>query len=126
MYMYVRMCISVYVCAYVCMCVCMYVCMYVYAYTYVCMHVRMCMYVCVCVYVCMYVWVYVNIYEYIHTHTYVPQRHIPFLHIHNCTVFHDMSCRPTRLNCKKMSVKKLYLVFLVIAIKQNHSENVFN
>ena len=78
-YMYLGICICMYVCMYVCTCMFMYVhvctCMYMYVhvcacmYMYVhvctcmCMYVHvcacMCMYVHVCMYVCMYVYAYV-------------------------------------------------------------------
>ena len=81
-YMYVRMCVCMFVCmyyVYVCMCVyvymciCMFICMYVSVCMFVCMTVCMyvcmcvCMYLCmyVCVYACVYVWIYVGMCMYV-------------------------------------------------------------
>jgi hypothetical protein len=50
MYVYVCMCVSMYVCVYVCIFVYVYVCVLVCMYVYV--------FVCVCMYVCIHVWCY--------------------------------------------------------------------
>jgi len=56
MYVYIYVCLYMYVCMYVYIYVFMYVCMYVYIYVFM----YVCMYVCIYIYVCMYVCIYVN------------------------------------------------------------------
>jgi len=63
-YLYVFVCMCIFV--YVCMHACLYVCVFIFLYIYLCLYMCLCVCICVCMYVCIYVFTYVCMFVFVY------------------------------------------------------------
>jgi hypothetical protein len=100
LYMYVDVCVYVYVCIYVCTYtyVYEYICAFIYIHTYIHTYIHICIHICIYVCACTYIQ-----YEYSHTHIYTyvciyTCIHIP-MHKYMCKSHSDMYTRMDSAKC---------------------------